>query len=168
MTKQRQKSVTDSGQLSFFDRLLQEKEERQLQRPGRLNIDALLNAAIDHAIRQYRTVTRKSLDNFCDELGEALGLVIKPSTINNYLSESHPHRWPAGWIPAICIITGCTEPADVMNDTSGLYTVKGPDALRAEIEKLDEEERRYEEEKRRIKKEKLKRRLFLEELEGRK
>ena len=166
MTMNRKKTVINPNQLNFFDRLLQEKEERQQQRAGRLNLDAQLNAAVDRAIKQYRSETGKSLDLFCDELSEALGYAVKPSTINNFLAESHPHRWPASWIAAICIITGCSEPAAVTNDTIGLYTVKGPDALRAEIEKLDEEERKIEEDKRRIKQEKLKRRLFLQELEG--
>lgn len=166
MTKRKKCLVEHPDQLSFFDRLLQEKVEREQQRAGRLNLDAQLNAAVERAIAQWRSMTGKSLDLFCDELSEAIGCIVKPSTINNYLAVSHPHRWPASWIAAICIITGCNEPASVTNDTIGIYTVKGPDALRAEIEKLDEEEREAEENKRRIRQEKQKRRLFLQELEG--
>lgn len=168
MTKSKKKLVTDPDQLSFFDRLLQEKEDREQTRAGRYNIDAQVNAAIERAIKNYRDQTGSSLDQFCDELGEALGIMVRATTVNNFLSDSHPHRWPFSWAAAICLITGCNEPVQVINDTIGLYTVKGPDALRAEIEKLDEEERKADEEKRRIRAEKQKRRLFLKELEDRK
>ncbi len=47
----------------------------------------------------------------------------------------------------------------VLNEIAGLFALPGADALRAEIQRLDEEERR-------IKAEKRKRSLFLNEIEG--
>lgn len=160
MTKRRKDLVTNDQQPSLFDRLLQEKEERQQNRPGRLNIDAQYNAAIERAINHYIAANPgKSIDTFCDELGEALGIVIKVSTIRNFMAESHPHRWPGSWAAAVCIITGCNAPAEITNDTIGIYTVQGPDALRAEIQRLDEQTKK-------LQKERQRRLLFLQALEG--
>jgi hypothetical protein len=160
MTKRLKRLVNDNGQLSLFDRLVQEQAERQQQRPGRHNIDVQLNAAIDRAISHYiANNPGKSKATFCDELSDALGFQVKLSTINNFLADSHPHRWPAGWVPSICIITGCNEPINVLNDAIGVFTLPGPDALRAEIQKLDEQSKDLLAQKRT-------RMLFLKELEG--
>jgi hypothetical protein len=160
MTKTKKTLVTNPDQLGLFDRLLQEKEERVCQRPGRLNIDVQFNAAIEKAINHYITQNPgKSLDSFCEELSSALGISIKTSTLRNFMAESHPHRWPGSWVAAICLISGCNAPAEVTNDTIGVYTLPGPDALRAEIQKHDEKIRLLQAEKR-------KRQLFLQELEG--
>ena len=72
-------------------------------------------------------------------------------------------RWirrhiPAEYLPAFCQTTGNTEPLKVMGGPCGIFIMPGPEALRAEIQKLDEEIRETQAKKK-------KRMMFLKEME---
>ena len=72
-------------------------------------------------------------------------------------------RWirrhiPAEYLPAFCQATGNTEPLKVMGGPCGIFIMPGPEALRAEIQKLDEEIRETQAKKK-------KRMMFLKEME---
>jgi hypothetical protein len=155
MTKNRKKIVTDNKQLSLLDLLIAEREERQETRPGRLNIVAQINAAIKKALKDVP----KSRETVADEMSELTGERITADKIGNWLAESHPHEMPGRLYAAFCVATGDVELLRIQAEAAGIYTVKGPDALRAEIQKLDEEAKK-------INGEKKKRLLFLQELEG--
>lgn len=155
MTKTRKRFV-GNNQMSLFDLLRQDRDERERARPARLNISARISAAIKHAIRN----APKSVDAIADEMSELLGTEITPSRIYNWTAESHPHRMPGEYYAAFCVATGDIELIRIQAEAAGVYTLPGPDALRAEIQKLDEETRRLQAEKR-------KRQVFLQELEGR-
>jgi len=91
-----------------------------------------------------------------DLLGEEISL----STINNWTATSHPHEMPLSYLPAFIQATGGQRrAAEVISKHSGLYLLPGPDALRAEIQRFDEEERKAKNEKR-------KRLFYLKEMEG--
>ncbi|MDD2367637.1 MAG: hypothetical protein PHN84_15925 [Desulfuromonadaceae bacterium] len=145
MTKIKQSLV--NGQLSLFDLLAQERVERVATHPGRLCISARLLAAVKLAIKQ----APKSRETLADDMSELAGTDVTIGMINNWTAESHPHRMPAELLPAFCAATGSTEPLRIMAEVAGLFTVQGPDALRAEIQKLDEEEKRVAAEKRKHK-----------------
>jgi hypothetical protein len=80
--------------------------------------------------------------------------------INNWTADSHPHDMPGRLYPAFCVATGDNELIRIQAEAAGIFTLPGPDALRAEIQKLDEKTKELQAQKR-------KRQLFLQELEGR-
>lgn len=156
MTKNLKRLVmSNKDQLNLFDLLLQEQAERQQARPGRLNVRAQLDAAVKSAAK----LAPKSRETIADEMTALTGEKITVCMLNNWLSDSHPHRMPAEYYPVFCVSAGSVEPMRILAEAAGVFTVKGPDALRAEIQKLDEDSRKLQAEKR-------KRQLFLQELEG--
>jgi len=160
MTKSRKRFV-GPGQMSLFDLLIQEREQRAASAPARLNVVAALHAAIREAIRQ----APKSRETIAEEMTALAGQPISVHQVNNWTADSHPHRIPAELLPAFCQATGSIEPLRLLAEAAGgftlpgpEFTLPGPDALRAEIQKLDEEARH-------ITREKRKRELFLKEME---
>jgi hypothetical protein len=157
MTKVKKKLVSDANQMNLFDLLRHEHAEREQSRPARLNLSARINAAIKNAI----AAVRKSRESLSDEMSELTGEKVTLTMINNWTSSSHPHEMPGRFYAAFCVATGDIELIRIQAEAAGVYTLPGPDALRAEIQKLDEEARKLQAEKR-------KRQLFLQELEGNK
>ncbi len=155
MTKARKKFVSALGQMSLFDLLTQERQQRVANATGRLNVSAALHAAIRDATKQ----APKSRETIAEEMSALSGLQVTVHQVNNWTAESHPHRIPAELLPAFCQATGSIEPLRLLAEMAGVFTLPGPDALRAEIQKLDEEARQ-------IGREKRKRELFLKEMEG--
>jgi hypothetical protein len=155
MTKARKKLVNDNKQMSLFDILLQEKSEREQVRPARLNLSARIAAAIKQAISDVR----KSRETLSDEMTELSGERVTLNMINNWTSDSHPHEMPGRFYAAFCVATGDIELIRIQAEAAGVFTLPGPDALRAEIQKKDEEIKKLQSEKR-------KRQVFLQELEG--
>lgn len=133
--------------MNLFDLLTQDQAERSATTPGRLCVSARLLAAVKLAIKQ----APKSRETIADQMTELSGTEVSVAMINNWTAESHPHRMPAELLPAFCAATGSTQPLRIMAEVSGLFTLPGPDALRAEIQKLDEEEKRVAAEKRKHK-----------------
>lgn len=130
MTKATQKIVTDPRQMNLFDLLSQSKAERDAVQPGRLCISARLMAAVRLAVKQ----APKSRETLADEMAELTGADITVHSINSWCAESHPHRLPAEFVPALCAATGSTEPMRIMAEASGLFALPGPDALRADMQ----------------------------------
>jgi len=157
MTKVNKKLVSDANQMCLFDLLRQEQSEREHARPARLNLSARIDAAIKNAIG----AVHKSRETLADEMSELTGEKVTLAMINNWTSPSHPHEMPGRFYAAFCVATGDIELIRMQAEAAGAYTLPGPDALRAEIQKLDEESRKLQAEKR-------KRQAFLQELEGRK
>ena len=158
MSKTAKKSDAAAGQLSLFDLLRQESDEWAAAAPARLNVAARLNAAIALAIRH----APKSRETIADEMTHLLGVPVTVHMLNAWTAESKElHRFPAEFLPAFCVVTGCNDPLRILAEAAGVFTLPGPDALRAEIQKLDEEVHQLQSAKR-------KRLMFLQELEGRK
>ncbi|MFZ2948937.1 MAG: hypothetical protein WA003_05580 [Desulfuromonadaceae bacterium] len=134
MTKRKDSLVSDTRQMGLFDLLQRERDERVSVQPGRLNISARLNAAIKQAIRQ----APKSRETMADEMTELLGIEITVGMVNNWTAISHPHRMPAEYIPAFCIVTNSNDSITILNEATGVFTVNGADALRADIRKEEE------------------------------
>lgn len=131
MTKSAKKIVTDPSQMSLFDLLSQNKAERDEVAPGRLCISARLMSAVRAAVKQ----APKSRETLADEMAELTGAEITVHSINSWCAESHPHRLPAEFLPALCASTGSTEPMRIMAEASGLFALPGPDALRADMQR---------------------------------
>lgn len=73
-------------------------------------------------------------------MSDLCGAEITATMLYSWTAESKiQHRFPAIYLPAFCEITGCKEPLKLLGDLIGVFVMPGPDALRAEIQKLDEE-----------------------------
>lgn len=155
MTKPKKDLVTHKDQLSLFDLLRQDRAERQQVRLGRLNIAGQLSAAIKNAIRNVP----KSRETLADEMSELTGERITVGMINNWTADSHPHEMPGRFDSAFCVVTGDQELIRIKVEAAGGFILPGQDALRAEIQRIDEQAKELQAEKRR-------RLLFLQELEG--
>lgn len=165
MTKAKKESSTT--QQNIFDWLKKAEElTRQTERiiKGGLDIDAEFRAAISEDIKHAvvpcsgRELSRYEV---AARMSDLLGQEITKSMLDNWSAESHEkHRFPCQFIPAFILATGGQRRAfEVLSRHSGLFALPGPEALRAEIQRLDEEERR-------IKAEKIKRKIFLKEIEN--
>lgn len=155
MTKAKQRLVTDPNQLSLFDSIKRDQEERQDRRPGRMCVSARLLAAVKLAIK----IAPKSREQIADDMTELSGRRVTAGMINNWTAESHPHDVPAELLPAFCEATGDFGSLLVLTDTAGVYTVEPPEKIRAKIQALEEQ-------KRALDKEKHKYAALLHELEG--
>lgn len=154
MTKAKEKTVNDQGQMSLFDLLRQDHVEKSSSRSGRLCCSSRLHASLKKAAKDVK----KSREQIVDDMTDLLGITISVDMMNNWLSDSHPHRMPAEYYPAFCAATNNTEPLQVLSETAGVYILPPPDALRAETQKIEEEIHR-------LQKERQKRLLFLQEME---
>ena len=146
MTKIKQSLVNDK-QLSLFDLLSQAREERIEQAPGSMCISAQYLAAVKQTLKQ----APKSRETIADEMTFMSGRTVTVNMINNWAADSHPHELPGEMEYYLCLVCGSDAPLRLKNDKLGLYTLPGADALRAEIQKLDEEEKRVAAEKRKHK-----------------
>lgn len=154
MTKGSKRIVTDPRQIGLFDLLRQEQTERIESQPGHLCVSSRFMAAVREAIRQ----APKSRETIADEMTHLVGQTVTIHTINSWTAESHPHRLPCELLPAFCQATGSIEPLRILAEAAGVYTLPGVDALRAEVQKIREEEQKLSAERKR-------RELFLKELE---
>ena len=155
MAKNAKKIVTDPDQMSLFDLLKQEQAEHKEATPGKRCVSAQLNFAAKKSLKQ----APKSRETIADEMSFLTGQEVTIHMINSWAAESHPHRLPAEMVPAFCEATGCDAVLMVLNGALSKHVLPGADALRSEIQKLDEEAKR-------LGKEKQKRVLFLKELVG--
>jgi len=151
------KQTLDHKQASLFDFLKNYQQESQTQRPaGSLNIDRKFRDAISEALKRcplsrYQVVARMS------ELTET---DITKTMLDSWTAESKEgHRFPAIFLPAFCEAVGCSDPLKLLGKLVGVFVMPGPEALRAEIQRIEEEINMKQNEKR-------KRLIFLKEMEG--
>jgi hypothetical protein len=157
MTKTKTNLVTDPAQLSLFDTIKRDQDERTAQRPGRMCVTARLQSAIKAAIK----AAPKSREQVADCMTELSGCEVTVSMLNNWTAPSHPHRLPCDLIVAFCEATGDHGPLLVLNDAAGVFTVEPPDVIRVRLQKLDEK-------KKELEKEEHKYAALLQQIEGRK
>jgi hypothetical protein len=151
------KQRIDTRQASLFDILKNYQEENIVSRPaGSFDIDRQLRAMLSEALK-HCPLSRWQV---AARMSELTGQEITKAMLDSWTAESkEDHRFPAIFLPAFCEATGCNEPLKMMGKLVGMFIMPGPEALRAEI-------RRFEEEIIKNQKEKHKRMLFLKEMEG--
>lgn len=115
------------------------------------NLKAALRAAIKNS--------PLSRHQIAGEMSHLAGVTITKEQIDSWTRDSDDggRHVPAEYLPAFCKTTQSTEPLEVLCRTAGAFVLPGPEALRAEIQRLDEEEKRV----RRQKKQRL---IFLNEI----
>lgn len=157
MAKNKKRIDTEGRQMSLLDVL---QKARDLQptpsEEGSLNISERLRHSYVAGLKQCPL----SRWEVAGRMSHLLGVEVSKYMLDAWTAESkNGHRMPAEYIPAFCAATGWTEPVRILTESSGLFSLPGPDALRAEI-------RRLEEDRRKILAEKKKRELFLQEMES--
>lgn len=157
MPKRREKvGSADPRQMSLLDLLQQAKHLRPEPeaQEGELNVQPALSHTMSRAIRA------SGLDRYevAARMSRLLGWEVTKSMLDSWTAESkEQHRPPAEVLPAFCVVTGCREALQILTDAAGLFCLPGPDALRAEVQKLREDEQRIAAQRR-------KRELFLKEM----
>lgn len=150
------KRKIDIHQTSLFDFLKNYTEQAQAQRPmGSLDIDRQFREAISQALKacplsRWQVAARMS---------EMTGQDITKAMLDSWTAESKEgHRFPAIFLPAFCDAAGCNDPLIFLGKSIGVFVLPGPEALRAEIQRIEEEINKKQAEKR-------KRMILLKEME---
>lgn len=149
------------AQTTIFD-LLKEPDAASRKAEGSFCVVCQLRAALRDAIKK----SQLSVHQLAGEISHLLGCTITAEQIYSWTRVSdekngRPGRHvPAEYLPAFCRATGSREPLRVLGDLLGVFVLPGPEALRAEIQRLDEDIRK-------AKRQKQKRQVFLAELERR-
>ncbi|MEJ5227222.1 hypothetical protein [Thermodesulfovibrio sp.] len=157
------KKRAKNQQLSIFDwvQKIQQTQTNTLPH-GSLDIDSEFRAAVSEDLKHaVDPTTGRELSRYevAARMSELIGQEITASMLYNYTAEAHEkHRFPCQFLPAFVIATGGQRRAiEVISKHCNLYLLPGPEALRAEIQRLDEEIKKLEEEKQ-------KRIIFLKEV----
>jgi len=140
----------------MFDyiRTLNERRHQEEDTEGTLNIRERLRRSINKAIKN----SGLSRPQIAGEMSHLLGVDVTKTIIDAWTAESKEgYRIPAEYLPAFCRVTECNTPIEILNETAGMFSMPGPDALRSEIQKWSERARLARAEVR-------KRELFLEEM----
>lgn len=147
----------DPAQMSLLELLLQSQELRdEPTTEGSLAVGTRLERALSEAIRK----SGLSRWEVAGRMSHLLGQEVTKFMLDAWTAESKDgHRFPASFLPAFCAATGCHEPLRLLAEAAGVFCLPGPEALRAEIQRLDEESKR-------LHREKQKRLTFLREMEG--
>lgn len=168
MTKGKKRIVTEARQETIFE-YLKKVEQDVSQAPksaahpnGSLDIDTELRNALSEDLKQSKSEDGRALSRYevAGRMSELVGMEITKSMLDNYTAEAHEkHRFPCQFLPAFVVATGGQRIAfECISRHAGLFALPGAEALRAEIQKYDEEERR-------ARSEKNKRRMYLHEIE---
>lgn len=149
-------SAQPREQQSLFDyiRSINETRRSDSSTEGTLNIRERLRCSLSRAIKDCRL----SRAQIAGEMSHLLGVDVTKSIIDAWTAESKDnYRIPAEYLPAFCRVTDSNEAIEILNETAGMFSMPGPDALRSEIQKWSEKARKARAEVR-------KRELFLEEM----
>lgn len=163
MTKHKKESSRQ--QVTIFEHLKRAEElSRQASAPsaGSLDIDTEIRAAVSLDLKQAHDSSGRELSRYevAARMSELTGQEITKTMLDNWSAESHEkHRFPCQFLPAFIHATGRRGVFDVLSRKAGLFALPGPEALRAEIRRLEEDINRK-------KYEKQKRVLFLNEIEN--
>jgi len=155
MAKSRKRIADTENQHSLFDLLTKELDPKPSSpTEGSANIQDRLRLAVSKALKH----PIKSRWQIAGEMSHLLGQEISKHQLDGWVAESKEHRFPSEYLPAFCLVTGCFDPLRILAETAGMFIMPGSEALRCEIQKLDEQARKAQSEKKR-------RVLLLQELE---
>lgn len=155
MAKSGKKIDKGPVQLTIFDAIRQARELSSQSTEGSLSIRDRLRAAMNEALKR----SPLSRHQVAGEMSHLLGTEITKFMLDSWTAESkEQHRMPAEYLPAFCKATGAMGPVGLVAEAAGCFALPGPDALRSEIQKLDEEEKK-------IRKKKTRAKVLLHEME---
>jgi len=163
--RQKKTDTVPAGQLSLFEAVIRQELEsaKAAPLPGSLNIRYQIIAALTQALRN----AKKSREQIADEMALYTGEEITVHMINAWVCQSkETHRFPLEYLPAFKKATDNLEALNVASLACGAFTLRGPDALRADIRKLDEKKKSTADEVKTLEAEKKRLETLLQEVEG--
>lgn len=167
MSNRKKKTDTAAtGQLSLFEAVIRQEMAiaKAAPLPGSLNIKQQVIAALKHGLRH----AGKSREQVADEMTLYTGDTITSEMISTWVAESKKtHRFPLEYLPAFRRATNSLDVLNVTSQACGAFTLRGPDALRADIRKLDEQRQAKKDEEKALDIEKKRLETLLQEVEGR-
>ena len=129
--------LVNNKQMNLFDLLSQAREVRAEQIPGSQCISAQYLASVKQVLKQ----AAKSRETIADEMSFASGRTVTVSMINNWAADSHPHELSGEMEYYLCLVCGNDAPMRLKYDKLGRFTLDGPDALRADMQREIEQKR---------------------------
>jgi hypothetical protein len=142
------------SQYSLFDLISRLQDHSANPGPGSLNIQYQLRGIISECIKRC-PLTRWEI---AGSMSALLNQEVSKYMLDTWTAESKEyHRFPAEYLPAFCQTVGSYEPLRFLAEKAGVFLLPGPEALRAEIKKIEEEIRK-------LHKKRQKRMAFLEEM----
>ena len=157
--KRRKIDKTNTKQLNLFDYMKEQRAMNENTLEGSLNVGVQIRMALVEGIKRSPLSRRQ----IAGEMSHRIGIDISWTTLDSWTAESKErNRIPAEYIPAFCEVTGSFTLLDVIGKAAGRFILPGPEALRGEIHRWREQEKKDRSEVR-------KRERLLDELErGRK
>lgn len=152
------KERIDNKQTTIFEYLQHISKPKSITE-GKFRIIDQLRASLRSAIKE----SALSRHEIAGQMSHLLGETVKKQALDSWTRQSdeingRPRRHiPAEYLGAFCHVTGRNEPLVILGKIAGLFVLPGPEALRAEIQRLGEMEKD-------IKSKKRKRKLFLRAL----
>jgi hypothetical protein len=138
------------------------KSQPQGQPAGSLDIDSELRAAISEDLKVACDGAGRGISRFevAARMSELTGREVTASMLYNWTAESHSeNNFPLKLLPAFLIATGRQRRTfEFLSRRAGLFALPGPEALRAEIGQIEEQIRA-------LQKERIKRRIFLTQVD---
>jgi len=128
----------DNKQSSIFDLL--SIKQTPASDAGRFRIIEDLRESLRTAIKN----SPFSRHQIAGEMSHLLQETVTKEQIDSWTRESDEmngrssRHIPAEYLPAFCQVTGSRAPIEVMGRLCGAFVLPGPDALRAEIQKIEE------------------------------
>ena len=146
------KKKTDR-QYSLFD-LISKLQNPATLSPGSPNIQYNLQGIVSECIKRC-SLSRWEI---AGRMSALINQEITKYMLDTWTAESKEyHRFPAEYLPAFCQAVGSYEPLRFLAEKAGVFVLPGPEALRAEIKKIEEEIRE-------LQKQRQKRMAFLGEM----
>lgn len=135
MTKKRSRN-DNAKQLSLLDYLAERQAKTQEKcRAGSLNVQFEIKEAVSRMLK----VCPLSRFEVASRMSELTGVDISKFMLDSWSAESKEyHRFPAEFIPALCTITESNEILDLIAEKREVFILPGCDALRAEVQHLEE------------------------------
>ena len=153
--------IDDISQASLFEYLKNLQDEHKENREsveGSMDIDRRFRSSLNEGIK--RAPNNMSRWDIAAKMSQLTATDITKTMLDSWTAESKEgHRMPAIFIPAFCESVKYNEPLKILGTPVGVFVLPGPEALRAEIQRLEEDINKKSQEKR-------KRLIFLKEMEG--
>jgi hypothetical protein len=161
MTKFKKALSYDPRQPGLFD-IVKQTALHTITPQGSLAIMPEIKLALSEDLRHAIDENGRELSRaqVAARMTDLIGEEITSSMLYNWTSPAHPHEMHISYFPAFVRATGGQRrAAEALSRHCGLFILPGAEALRAEIQQINETIHKMQAEKQ-------KRRLFLRELEG--
>jgi len=155
MAKSKKRVAVQANQASLFDILSHKIDvSTSIPREGSCCIHEKIRQAIIDALKNCT----KSRWQIAGDMSHLLGTEISIHQLNAWAAVSKSHKLPCDYVAAFCRATENYELLTIQAEAAGMFILPGSEALRAEVQRFDEQVRKAQIEKKR-------RLLLLQEIE---